>query len=126
MRTRSSDPADGPALEITLREAHAAVVVSVFGEIDEATAPKFRETIESALSLQARVLVVDLSEVTFLGSRGIRALIAARDRADELGAVARFVVPGGQRVVRRPLEITEAGELLQMFDDVESAACEEN
>lgn len=126
MRTSSSDPADGPALEITLRETHAAVVVSVFGEIDEATDPKFRGAIESALSLQANVLVVDLSEVTFLGSRGIRALIAARDRADELGAVARFVVPGGQRVVRRPLEITEAGELLQMFDDVESAACEEN
>jgi anti-sigma B factor antagonist len=60
-------------------------VVRAVGEIDLATAPRLRARLLDALERHPAGVVVDLSRVTFADCRAVAVLIAARNRARELG-----------------------------------------
>jgi anti-anti-sigma factor len=68
-----------------------------------------------------RGLVVHLSEVTFLSSMGIRALIAAAKAQQARGGRMVLHVDGND-VVLRTLEATGVGELIPVYDDEDEAA----
>lgn len=93
-----------------------ARVVNVLGEIDTLTAPILRARLDEHLS-EVGLLVLDLSEVSFLGSAGLAVLVAARDEADRLGH--RFRLVPGSRIVVRALEATG---LLTLFDLADTTA----
>ena len=57
---------------------------------------------DQLLAAPSGVLVVDLSDVTFLASSGLAVLIRAAHRADD----RRLRIVATARAVRRPLEIT--------------------
>jgi len=69
------------------------------GELDMATAPRLREALEP---IDGDVLV-DLTDLTFLDSSGVGALVAQRQRLAEHGSRLRLF--GLQAPVRRTLEI---------------------
>jgi anti-sigma B factor antagonist len=92
-----------------------ARVVHVVGEIDTLTAPVLRTRLDEHLA-EVELLVLDLSQVTFLGSAGLAALVAARDEADRYDHRLRLVP--GSRIVVRALEATG---LLTLFDLADSA-----
>jgi anti-sigma B factor antagonist len=94
----------------------AARVVNVIGEIDTLTAPVLRTRLEEHLA-EIELVVLDLSEVTFLGSAGLAVLVAARDEADRLNHKFRLVP--GSRIFVRALEATG---LLTLFDMADTAA----
>lgn len=72
-----------------------------------------------AASAQRRALV-DLSNVTFLSSMGIRALIAsAKEQQAKGGRVVLNI--GGNDVVGRTLEATGVDQLIPVFDDIAEA-----
>lgn len=87
-----------------------ARVLHVVGEIDTLTAPVLRTQIDEQLPA-VPLLVLDLSDVTFLGSAGLAVLVAAKDDADRRGHRLRLVC--GSRIVTRALEATG---LLTLFD----------
>jgi anti-sigma B factor antagonist len=93
-----------------------ARMITVMGEIDTLTAPTLRARIDEHLS-EVGLLVLDLSEVSFLGSAGLAVLVAARDEADRLGH--RFRLVPGSRIVVRALEATG---LLTLFDLADTPA----
>ena len=62
-----------PAFELNSSRAADILIVEVAGEVDMATAPQLAEAVEGA-SGPCRRVVVDLSEVTFLDSSGLRAI----------------------------------------------------
>lgn len=93
-----------------------ARAVSVVGEIDTLTAPVLRTQLDEQLT-EVDLLVLDLSEVTFLGSAGLAVLVAAKEEADRLGH--RFRLVPGSRIVVRALEATG---LLTLFDLADSTA----
>jgi anti-anti-sigma factor len=83
------------------------VVLSVTGEVDLLTAPELEETIKTELEPQPEVLVVDLSEVSFLSSAGMSVLIAGNQH----GARTRFRLVATGNATLRPMELTGiAGE----------------
>jgi len=90
-----------------------ARVVHVVGEIDTLTAPVLRTRLDEHVAA-VPLLVLDLSDVTFLGSAGLAVLVAAKDEADRRRHTLR-IVPGS-RIVMRALEATG---LLQIFDIAE-------
>lgn len=94
----------------------AARVINVIGEIDTLTAPVLRTRLEENLA-DIELVVLDLSEVTFLGSAGLAVLVAARDEADRLNHKFRLVP--GSRIVVRALEATG---LLSLFEMADTAA----
>jgi anti-sigma B factor antagonist len=95
-----------------------ARVMHVVGEIDTLTAPILRSRLDEQLA-QTPLLVLDLSDVTFLGSAGLAVLVAAKDEADRHRHLLR-VVPGS-RIVTRALEATGLLTLFDIADGVPQA-----
>jgi anti-sigma B factor antagonist len=107
-------------LDATLTRPHPdTVVLAVRGEIDTLTAPAFTAAIEELLTSSGKVLVMDLTEVRFLSSSGLAAMISAAHRAEDRGIRLRLVITS--RAVRRPLEITGTAALFELHPDPDSA-----
>ena len=77
-------------------------VVVVRGEVDRATSPAFAAALDTALR-QASSLCVDLADVTFVDSGGLRALHDAYLRLGQLPEAITLVDPSAG--VRRALHL---------------------
>jgi anti-sigma B factor antagonist len=110
-------------MNVRSTEHDDAVVLTVAGEVDGLTAPRLRTALADAFTrINGRPLVVDLSQVQFLGSAGLRAL---RDSADEAFQHSGFqtlrVVVDEARPVIRPIEIAGLDHILALYHTVEHA-----
>ena len=118
------DPADeaGDVGEVVrfdvVTHGNDATVVHVVGEIDTLTAPVLRAQLDEQ-SPAVPLLVLELSDVTFLGSAGLAVLVAAKDAADARGHTLRLVC--GSRIVIRALEATGLLTLFDVADGVPEA-----
>ena len=66
-------------------------IVAVTGEVTFSNVVEFNRRLETALSGDTRDLVVDLSEVTFIDSSGLSALLTASAQARERGGAVALV-----------------------------------
>ena len=80
-------------------------VVVLSGEVDIFTAPQFKECLLELLDSGVKRLVVDLSEVTFLGAAGLRAIAEASERAGRIGT--RVCVVSSRHGVQRALSVLD-------------------
>jgi len=95
------------------------VVIAVEGEADMSTAVKFNESFFSAVRSGIRRVVADLTEVSFIDTTMLNALVVGHRRmVRDQGSFA--VVCGGPRVAR-VLEITGLGQILDVFRSREDA-----
>jgi anti-anti-sigma factor len=101
---RFAGPASPLRLEVD-RPVRGLVVVRVFGELDALTAPRLEEMLTNRLGSSIVSLVVDLSDVTFLGTAGLTVLLRACLHAEVRG-VGLWIVTGQGRPVLRALETT--------------------
>jgi len=67
--------------EIRDRGDREAVIVEIAGELDLGTIPELTAHVEDRLDGSPEALVLDLSEVTFMDSSGVRLLIELHERA---------------------------------------------
>lgn len=79
-------------------------VFSVRGELDLHEAPELQDRIGRATDRGARLIVVDLTGVTFIDSMALGVLLAAMNRLRSLGGDLRLVVPNPS--IRRIFEIS--------------------
>ena len=84
------------------RRGDAAVVVPT-GELDLATAPALEASLSRAFDDTLGRVVLDLRELEFIDSSGLRTLLTARRQAD--GAGKEFSLVAGHRGLERTLEI---------------------
>lgn len=113
----SEFPSDIIELQVVAHGSDACVI-TVAGEVDTLTAPKLAGFLDEQLSA-ARVVVVDLDGVEFLGSAGLSALFEAHERAARERRVLRLVCHS--RIVNRALEATELREHFTFADTVPDA-----
>jgi anti-sigma B factor antagonist len=108
-------PAPAPGeLGVTLeRSSSGDALLTVEGEIDTLTADDLERGCEQLLATRSRILVIDLSDVTFLASSGLAVLIRAAHQAGE----RRLRLVTSARAVRRPLEITGSNQLFDLYTD---------
>jgi anti-sigma B factor antagonist len=93
-------------------------VVAVAGEVDVAGGPVLDETLD-ALAMDAPALVVvDLSEVTFIDSSGLSVLVLGQRRLAEGGGELRLVVTNHQ--VQKVLAITALDAAFTVADSVDA------
>jgi anti-anti-sigma factor len=88
------------------------------GELDLSTVGKVQEEIRQAADRDPKLLVLDLSQLTFLDSTGLRCLVKADERANEEGW--RLVVVKGPEPVHRVFTITRLDDRFEIVEDASS------
>ncbi len=101
--------------EVDISEGRLGPVAVISGEVDLAVAEAVEERIRTTLADEPEVLVLDLRQVDFLDSSGLRVVLALDHDQRERGA--RLVVVRGGRRVARVMELTGADRQLEMVDD---------
>ncbi len=100
------------------RDIDGVVVVSAVGAIDMLTAPQLQEVIDAAADRKPAALILDMTEVDFLASAGMRVLVMAQRR---VGDEARFVVVADGPATSRPLKITGLTDHIELFSTLDVA-----
>jgi anti-anti-sigma factor len=81
-------------------------VVSVAGELDMSTAPRFKQTLLGALGSAPASVIVDLTECEFIDSSALGILIGARERLGGDGVSVGLSIVTPSPTVRKVFEIT--------------------
>jgi anti-anti-sigma factor len=102
---------------MSTREEGGVRVIALGGEFDLAGVQRFEAELQRLEGESPDVLVVDLTELQFMDSSGLRALVMADQRAQKAGR--RLAIVPGPPPVRRVFEITALDERLDL---VESAS----
>jgi anti-sigma B factor antagonist len=90
------------------------VILALRGELDLTSAPQFEQEVLAAAARNPRRMVIDLSGLEFMDSTGLRALLIARERAQENGH--ELALRRGPRQVQRVLELTKTLEAFEFED----------
>jgi anti-sigma B factor antagonist len=93
-------------------------VVSIGGEIDLSTAPAFEAVVAEALAEDPPVLVIELSEVTFMASVGLRILAATQEK---VGKSIQLAVVADHAAASRPMQLTGLDNLISLYPTVDEA-----
>lgn len=104
--------------QFTEHEVGGVVVVAASGAVDMLTAPQFQEAIAAALAHTPGRMIVDLTQVDFLGSAGMQVLMNTRNR---LGPETRFAVVADGPATSRPLIITGVADVIELFTSLDVA-----
>jgi anti-sigma B factor antagonist len=105
-------------LAVTKQGAQGVPVVAVTGEVDVYAAPALREGLTDLLQDGGSV-IVDLTEVGFLDSTGLGALVTARTAAETRGA-ALLLVCTHERILKL-FTITGLDGVFTIHETVEAA-----
>ena len=94
-------------------------VVPLKGEIDLHVSPTVTTALNEVIDKKPERLVVDLSEVSYIDSAGLAALIQAMQKMEGYGG--KFMLSGLQETVRSIFEISRLDQVFQIFPDADSA-----
>ena len=103
---------------VGVSESGDAIVLALVGELDLYNAPAVRKALLEAVARAPRRLVVDLTEVTFVDSTMLGALVEARAGLADRDA---FVLAAPGPEVRRALEVSGLDRHFSVHDTVEGA-----
>lgn len=101
-------------LDVETVEEQGLVRLLLRGELDLSTVSKVEEELRRAESSEPALLVLDLSELNFLDSTGLRLIVTADRRARDSGR--RLAVVKGPDAVQRVFSITRLDERLEMVE----------
>ncbi len=71
------------SLNVNSTSTGKATIVTIVGEVDSSTAQIFMQEIEKAVSTTVNKLVIDMKDLAFMSSAGLRVLIFAKQRLGE-------------------------------------------
>jgi anti-anti-sigma factor len=108
---------DIPSFELGVDSGDDRVTFTPRGELDLATAPELEEKVLGAVREGGRIVVLDLRELTFMDSTGVRTIVAAHQVAEETGNELRVVRPAREGAVSRVIEISGIDDALGLVDE---------
>lgn len=110
-------------LEVKQDVRDAAVIVSAGGEIDTGTVETLVSHLDTALKTAsehpARLLVLDLADVTYFGSAGLNAILGCYERGRSDGVSVRIVASNAEVII--PMEVTKLDNVLRPYRTVSDA-----
>ena len=107
--------ADIPSFAIDVEVKEGRVRFVPRGELDLATAPELERRLLEALR-ERETVVLDLRELTFMDSTGVRTIVAAHQTARDAGVELRLVRPSAGTAVWRVIEISGIDSALKLVD----------
>ena len=101
----SSSPFD-----VTIEQRGDAVHVILSGELDISTAQRLEDDMRRVEADRPELILIDLQQLTFMDSTGLRLLITADSRAREENR--RLAIVQGNEMVQRVMRLTRLDERL--------------
>lgn len=101
---------------VSASERDGRLILVVRGELDLATAPELEAAVTEGLDAGKQV-VVDLRELDFMDSSGLRVLVAAHARARRAGERFAIVRPRPGSAVARIIDIAGIESELGLIDE---------
>jgi anti-anti-sigma factor len=95
------------------------VVLPIHGRVDAITAPELTKAVQEQITTGARFVLLDLADVTFLSSSGLRALLLIRKELMTLGGELRLA--GLQPQVHEVFVLTGFTQVFAIHPTVEEA-----
>ncbi len=103
-----------PSFDLKVVRSDRTTHIAPSGELDIATAPEFEQAIAEATAEPGAKVVLDLRELTFMDSTGLRALAQTNARAEKDDF--HLAIVRGPRQIERVLEISGLSDLLPLVD----------
>lgn len=103
----------GEHLRIDVRREPDRVVLELHGELDLLGAPLLQEEIAKVEPDGPGIVVLDLRELEFVDSAGLRVILAARERSQRHGR--EFALTPGSEQVQRLFTIAGVSEHLRII-----------
>ena len=97
-----------------LDRADGLITVVLTGEVDVLTVGQVRSALADAIAARPRSVVVDLSELSFIDSTGLGALVFGFQRARDAGITFRLAGPSAG--VRQILVVSGLLEVVELED----------
>lgn len=110
---------DELSIEITSEERGSIMIFRLRGSLDLATSPSVRAALVEGATGDQHEIVVDLTQIEFIDSTGLGALIGAHRRALEQGGSVRLVVNDGP--IARLLNITGLIRIFPVYHTLDDA-----
>jgi anti-anti-sigma factor len=97
-------------LTIDVRREAGRAIVALDGELDMASAELLQQAVDREDLLGETMIVLDLQQLRFIDSTGLRAILAALERCRARGQ--EFAITRGSQQVQRLLSVTGVAEHL--------------
>jgi anti-sigma B factor antagonist len=102
-------------LEIAVSDSGGVRRLRLAGELDMAGVDRFERLLTEEATPETTTFVLDMRELTFIDSSGLRALIMADQRVRDEGG--RFIVVRGTDRVNEVLEMTGVAQRIELVDE---------
>ena len=99
-------PGPDPVLDVVVAVVGQQAVVTLVGEVDLGSAGMLVDAVADVTAAGAREVTLDITDVTFFDSYGIRSVLTAQGLAEQLS------VTGASTRIRRVFELLGLSELL--------------
>jgi anti-anti-sigma factor len=96
------------------RNEGSAWILAARGELDLRTSPELEGRLDRVWASGAELVILDLRQIEFMDSTGLRVLLGAHQRAQE--SSRRFALVRGADQVERVLTLTGVRDLLTIVD----------
>ena len=106
-------------MEIKARKEKNAIVVSVRGKMDAVSSPKFENQLSELISQGEKDFVIDLGELEYLSSAGLRIILVTLKRLKEKDG--KLFICALKGMVKEVFEISGFGAIIPIYDSVGSA-----
>jgi len=103
---------------ISEKICNSITVIAIQGMLDASSARQLKNYSSAAPS--SDTIIIDLSEVDFLDSSGLGALVGMARKQNEAGGNVTLACMNDK--VRKVFEITQVYRLFNIYDDVDAAA----
>lgn len=100
-------------LEFRISDIEQVRLIEVLGRIDGLSAEELREAFAEEIQRGAKRVVLDLSQVSYMSSAGLRELVAAYRRLQDGGGDLRLAQPSSR--VQDVLEMSGLDTIFQIF-----------
>jgi anti-sigma B factor antagonist len=100
-------------LQVDARSEQDRVVLHLTGELDLASSPIFERALDDPALAAAPLVVLDLDDLKFVDSTGLRIILMAHESARGRGQ--EFAITPGSPQVQRLLSITSVAEHMRVI-----------
>ncbi len=102
-------------MEISTKEMKRVSLLTVSGRIDSSTAPDFDKALQSLINANRTQIIVDMKDVEYLSSAGLRSLVSAVKSAKSGGGDVRLSQPSKR--VREVMDLAGLNSIFTLYDD---------